>query len=40
MTGLSYTLREAFTNISRNGLVVLGAVLAGAGTALAVMFRV
>lgn len=28
MTGLSYTLREAFTNISRNGLVVLGAVLA------------
>ena len=28
MTGLSYTLREAFTNITRNGLVVLGAVLA------------
>ena len=28
MTGLSYTLREAFTNISRNGLVGLGAVLA------------
>ncbi|MCH7844817.1 MAG: ABC transporter permease [Acidobacteria bacterium] len=28
MTGLSYTLREAVTNISRNGLVVLGAVLA------------
>jgi cell division transport system permease protein len=28
MTGLSYALREAFTNISRNGLVVLGAVLA------------
>lgn len=28
MTGLSYTLRETFTNISRNGLVVLGAVLA------------
>ena len=28
MTGLSYALREAFTNITRNGLVVLGAVLA------------
>ncbi len=28
MTSLSYSLREAFTNISRNGLVVLGAVLA------------
>jgi cell division transport system permease protein len=28
MTGLSYTLRETFTNITRNGLVVLGAVLA------------
>jgi cell division transport system permease protein len=28
MTRLSYVLREAFTNIGRNGLVVLGAVLA------------
>jgi cell division transport system permease protein len=28
MTRLRYSLREAFTNISRNGLVVLGAVLA------------
>jgi cell division transport system permease protein len=28
MTTLSYSLREAFTNISRNGLVVVGAVLA------------
>ncbi len=28
MTSLSYSLREAFTNISRNGLVVVGAVLA------------
>ena len=28
MTRFSYSLREAFTNISRNGLVVLGAVLA------------
>jgi cell division transport system permease protein len=28
VTSLSYSLREAFTNISRNGLVVLGAVLA------------
>jgi cell division transport system permease protein len=28
MTSLSYSIREAFTNISRNGLVVVGAVLA------------
>ncbi|MEN8235420.1 MAG: permease-like cell division protein FtsX, partial [Actinomycetota bacterium] len=28
MTRISYVLREAFTNIGRNGLVVLGAVLA------------
>jgi cell division transport system permease protein len=28
MTSLSYSMREAFTNISRNGLVVVGAVLA------------
>jgi len=28
VTSLSYSLREAFTNISRNGLVVVGAVLA------------
>ena len=28
MTRISYVLREAFANIGRNGLVVLGAVLA------------
>jgi cell division protein FtsX len=28
MSRISYVVREAFTNIGRNGLVVLGAVLA------------